>query len=207
MRASESIGKLCEALSKAQGDGDRFAEARAIYALSRQWRGKFKGGGPGNRKLYDRFIEKVAFGMCDCWFWTGTLHKLGYGLMNVDGIVQKAHRVSWTIHNGAIPDGLMVLHRCDVRSCVNHNHLFLGTQTDNMQDMMAKGRGVTNPRFGEQNKQSKLTASQVTEMRRLRSEFGTPYWKLAEMFGVVTMTAQRACVGTSWSKTGCSDEN
>lgn len=76
-----------------------------------------------------------------CWLWTGALHDAGYGsLRGPQGQTVTAHRVSWELHFGAVPDGLMVLHHCDVRHCVNPQHLFLGTAADNTQDMMAKGR-------------------------------------------------------------------
>src|SRR5581483_2532675 len=190
---------LVKRLVSAQGSGDREAEGVAMRAVVRSFRGPFRQRGTKVRPLIERFYEKIAFGMSDCWYWCGAMHKLGYGLMNADGET-KAHRVSWILHSGPIPAGLMVLHKCDVRCCVNPDHLFLGTQTDNMRDMMSKGRGKQTPMYGEQNAQSKLTAADVAEMKRIRAETGMPYWKLAQMFGVVTMTAQRACVGTSWRK-------
>jgi hypothetical protein len=76
-----------------------------------------------------------------CWLWTASLRPNGYGMFGIAaGSVQSAHRVAWELVNGPIPDGLHVLHRCDVRACVNPSHLFLGTRFDNMQDMIAKGR-------------------------------------------------------------------
>lgn len=79
----------------------------------------------------------------DCWLWTGkTLKRNGYGYLwhPEEGRTIHAHRVSWLVHHGAIPDRLHVLHRCDVPVCLNPAHLFLGTQLDNMRDMAAKGR-------------------------------------------------------------------
>lgn len=79
-----------------------------------------------------------------CWLWTGTLKKpvrgLGYGHFRVSGKTKVAHRVSWEIFRGPIPDGLCVCHKCDVSICVNPDHLFLGTRLDNIEDMVAKGR-------------------------------------------------------------------
>lgn len=71
-----------------------------------------------------------------CWKWIAGHYKNGYG--NFRG--SKAHRVSWELAHGRIPEGLYVLHKCDVRDCVNPNHLFLGTYKDNMVDMVSKGR-------------------------------------------------------------------
>jgi hypothetical protein len=79
-----------------------------------------------------------------CWIWTGSLHYKGYGMIaKRRGNKFKpttAHRESWEMHKGPIPAGLFVLHRCDVRCCVNPNHLFVGTAKDNTHDMIRKGR-------------------------------------------------------------------
>lgn len=65
---------------------------------------------------------------------------MGYGQIEIDGRSQQAHRVAWMLHNGDIPTGLRVLHHCDVRNCVNPEHLFLGTQRDNVDDALKKGK-------------------------------------------------------------------
>ncbi len=99
-----------------------------------------------------------------CWIWIGELCDLGYGVMRVKGKVCKAHRVSYEFHSGMlIPEGMKILHRCDVRCCINPDHLFVGTQLDNIRDMDAKGRRKS--LLGTDNGRAKLTEQQVLEIR------------------------------------------
>ena len=77
-----------------------------------------------------------------CWLWDRALKGFGYGHKIFEGKLQSAHRISWQIHHGPIPDGMWVLHRCDVMRCVNPDHLFLGTHQDNMDDRHRKGRDL-----------------------------------------------------------------
>lgn len=84
----------------------------------------------------DKYIPEPNSG---CWLWIGAL-RAGYGNFWYKGKNESAHRVSWLLHNGKIPDEKCVLHKCDMPSCVNPDHLFIGTQRDNVIDAVSKGR-------------------------------------------------------------------
>lgn len=96
-----------------------------------------------------------------CWEWTGHKHRDGYGWCSFQGKKLLSHRASYIVHFGAIPCGLCVCHRCDNPGCVNPNHLFVGTHTDNMRDMVGKGRGRIYYHKGEKCPAAKLTEDQV----------------------------------------------
>lgn len=90
----------------------------------------------------DRFWAQVQKSN-ECWLWTGAKQTTGgYGIMHVSNIRHRAHRFSYELHNGPIPPGLCVLHRCDVPACVNPDHLWTGTRADNTKDMIKKGRAA-----------------------------------------------------------------
>lgn len=96
--------------------------------------------------VIDRFMQKVTpEPSTGCWLWTGAVDQSGYARLSIGRKNKTAHRISYRLFIGDIPEGLLVCHKCDVRSCVNPNHLFLGTDSDNMKDMALKGRGW-NPR-------------------------------------------------------------
>lgn len=107
-----------------------------------------------------RFWSKVDK-TSSCWNWKAYTDR--YGIFRVNRKLLKAHRVSWVLFNGPIPDGLCVLHRCDNTKCVNPGHLFLGSQLDNVLDMERKGRSI-HPK-GEGIGTSRLTKEQVIEIR------------------------------------------
>lgn len=96
-----------------------------------------------NRTNEERFWEGVNI-TDDCWLWTKSLNDDGYGRIWLRAPISKitgVHRFAYELYNGPIPEGLQVLHKCDVPNCVRREHLFLGTQIDNMKDMSKKGRG------------------------------------------------------------------
>jgi hypothetical protein len=109
----------------------------------------------------------------NCWLWTGDTKSHGYGRMvGRNRKLQHVHRVSWELHFGPIPVGLFVLHKCDVKACVRPDHLFLGTQEDNIRDCVNKGRhvsGLPPVPTGETCPSAKLKDREVVEIRRLYS--------------------------------------
>jgi hypothetical protein len=148
--------------------------------------------------LRQRFDEYVVKNNQGCWAWSGAIVD-GYGVLWELGASRqqlRAHRVSWAIYRGEVPEGMCVLHRCDNRQCTRPDHLFIGTVGDNNRDTIAKGRHVSSR--GEKNGASKLTADDVEKMKTLRAQ-GLGYAVIARRFGVVTMTCWRAVNQKSWS--------
>jgi|GEM_PF-1842294 len=124
------------------------------------------------KNIEQRFWEKVKKTK-GCWEWAGSCMRLGYGMFRLDGLWQPAHRVAWKLVNGEIPEGLDILHKCDNRKCVNPNHLSIGTQNDNMYDMVKKGR-----------QWKKLLDFQVAEIRKRHEEQDESVQMLANEYGV-----------------------
>ena len=147
--------------------------------------------------LQERFYDKVYRGYGSCYRWTGALTSLGYGSFGWNGSARQAHRVAWLLEYGPIPKGLCVLHKCDVRDCVNPAHLFLGTQADNVQDMLRKGRErIALP--GSNNPAALLNESQVLEIRRRYvPKYGNAI-ALAREFGVSRATISSIVHRRTW---------
>lgn len=131
-----------------------------------------------------------------CWLWTGCALKSGYGRIGVGGSVKLAHRVSWEIHRGAIPDGLFVLHKCDTPACVNPDHLFVGTHLDNGRDKARKGRSW-HP-VGALHGRSKFTESDVVEIRSMCRD-GISLAEIASRYGVSDSTISAIKTRRNWN--------
>lgn len=152
---------------------------------------------------FDRSYEPVP--ETGCWIWTGDITgdkqgtKQPYGRMKADLNGENrswlAHRASWVLANGPIPDGLFVCHKCDVTLCVNPDHLFLGTHTDNMRDMAQKNRRAHNYLVGEAARNSKLTESQVKAIRQDTRVSGV----VASEYGVSSSTIRYVRLGIRWN--------
>jgi hypothetical protein len=134
------------------------------------------------RRDKKRFMEYVSVNPeTNCWEWDGVI-RTGYGRFYLRGKWLSAHRASWELHNDAIPEGLLVLHKCDNKCCVNPEHLFVGTQRDNVRDMWEKKRAKV--LRGSSNPNSKLMEADVKLIRDLYEEGETSYAKLAREFSV-----------------------
>lgn len=167
--------------------------------------------------LKQKFWSKVEVaGPDECWLWIGATNRTGplaYGYLtlgyeNTRRTTMGAHRISWEIHNSmSIPDGLMVLHRCDVPLCVNPNHHFLGDAGDNVRDCFSKGRhpGIKSlpagdprrPR-GKNHPKAVLNEDLVRQLRTLHA-FGVPIKRIARINDLPYQTTRKAVLKETWA--------
>ena len=160
-----------------------------------------------------RKVEKTN----SCWLWTAAKGEKGYGMFSVGGSrnpdgtrrnsMVAAHRFSFELVNGSIPDhdsfhGYCVLHRCDNPACVNPAHLFLGTNKDNVQDMDAKGRRVTVAARGSKHANAVLTEDGVREIVRRHRDDGVTQLQLSREYGVCHATVNHIFTGRLWGHLG-----
>jgi len=131
-----------------------------------------------------------------CWLWIGYTTRTGYALFSMNGKLQSVHRYSYRHFKGEIPIGMQVCHRCDVRNCVNPDHLFLGSNADNQQDSWKKGR--RNHLRGDSYRLSKLSEDNVRDIKTKRLDakgFG-------RLYGVGSSNVYKIWQGKSWNHVG-----
>lgn len=133
----------------------------------------------------------------ECWLWTASTYQNGYGQLGIEhGNHTSAHRFSYEIHYGKIPNGRVVMHTCDNPRCVNPAHLKLGTQQDNVGDMHQKRRN-RQPK-GERQRSAKLTETQVLQVRTLYDQGGYTFVQLAQMMNVTTTAIREIVRRNTW---------
>jgi hypothetical protein len=163
------------------------------YFLESLRRGHSKSCGH-SQKLEDKFlshIEKTDY----CWNWKGAISSHGYGSFIVDKKNKMPHRISYELFKGQIPEGLYVCHSCDNIKCVNPDHLFVGTQKDNMKDCINKKRMPK----GEEKYKSKLTWEKVRDIRKL---YKNPYngKQLSKIYGVCSQHIYLILKNIKWKE-------
>jgi hypothetical protein len=146
-----------------------------------------------NKTLKEKFYEKVGLN----WQWRGCKNPVtGYGVMKINTKMHRAHRVSYQIHNGEIPDGMCVLHSCDDPGCVNPEHLHLGTFGDNNTERAQRGRN--RDQRGEKHNFARLTEEQVIEIKEKYK--GGKYQKdIGKEYGVSQSHVSNIVRGIKWS--------
>lgn len=156
--------------------------------------------GKPKRDIKERFEEKFEKDeVSGCWNWTASKHKQGYGWFRLNKKMQMAHRISYQLYIGSIKEGLLVCHHCDNPRCVNPGHLFLGTDTDNVQDCVKKGRNRYGDNAGEKHGLSKLTDEQVSAIRTMWSN-GAHGVDLAKEFSVSQANISLIVHHRRWTK-------
>lgn len=163
---------------------------KTIFDLGSQCRGCYykRINDKAKKNFKHRFMSKVKKTE-SCWIWTACRNYAGYGLINIKKRSSLANRVSYTIFNGKIPDGLHILHRCDNPPCVNPKHLYAGTPTDNARDKSERGR--CNP-------PKKLTWDKVREIRAAYDGKRGFQKMMGKRFGVTPSAIRSILINRNW---------
>lgn len=138
------------------------------------------------------FEDRLLLMPSGCMEWQAHRDRKGYGILRRDNTDLRAHRVAYEMAHGPIPEGAMVLHRCDNPPCCNPDHLYAGSHGDNMVDRGAKGRQAK----GEASGTAKLTVEDVKEIRAARGIVSQ--YRLAAAFGVTQATISKIQLGRWW---------
>lgn len=145
-------------------------------------------------RLLEKSIPEPNTG---CWLWTASHKSNGYGYMWGGSKKEHSHRLSYSLFKGAIPSVMFVLHRCDQPACINPDHLFVGTQSDNLNDCVKKGRHRPASLKGEVNHKSKLTDLDVEAIRSATKKPRYLY-ELSEKYGVSRGSICAVRNGRTW---------
>lgn len=142
-----------------------------------------------------RFWSKVDVAISDgqCWPWRAHVAADGYGKFRADGVTFQAHRIAWQVANGRDPGPLVIRHKCDNRQCCNPQHLEVGTQVENMADMVARGRSAR----GEANSHAVLTEADVMAIRA-RIAAGEMNTEIARDYPITHSMVSRIRRGKAW---------
>lgn len=143
-----------------------------------------------------RLMRRRRITESGCWEWTRSVKSNGYAQIGYQGRMWTAHRLAWVkLVNEDLPKNMMVLHRCDNRRCFNPDHLFLGTASDNMRDMISKGRQrfLGGPK-GERQHHAKLTNTDVLNIRARRRSIK----EIRAEYGISKSQASKILLGTAW---------
>lgn len=163
-----------------------------------------------SQSLEDNFWSNVDTTSDGCWLWSGSVGRNGYGKLNYKYKTLSAHRVAFSLLVGEIPDGLIVLHKCDNKHCVRPDHLFLGNATDHVANMIRKGRhghGETHwskkrPELipqGQDRFQAKLKDSDIADICAMRCVAGKSYEEIGAAYGIMPATVSAITHGRGWS--------
>lgn len=145
--------------------------------------------------IVERLLSRIKVSANGCFEWSGYRNAGGYGWVRYNGTARLAHRVSFEVFRRQIPEGLFVCHHCDVRSCINPAHLFLGTQQENMIDAAQKNRLAR--QSGEWHPRAKLTDAMVIQIRALHAE-GKQQVEIAAIYNIGTSTVNGICLRKNW---------
>lgn len=149
---------------------------------------------PADERLFDRSEPIPESG---CWIIHGWVDRWGYGRMRIGKKQYTTHRASYILHYGDVPEGMHVLHKCDNPSCVNPEHLYAGTNDDNVRDRMDRGPKTGGAYWGERNQIARLDSDKVAQIKRLLLD-GLSQPKIAKEFGVSRGAIDGIARGVNW---------
>lgn len=170
-----------------------------VRLYNQQWLAKRKASNPVlkleslTEDEIKRFVSKaIPIPESGCWIWTGALSG-GYGSLRIRGFTVRAHRLAYEIFKGPIPSGLFACHKCDIRCCINPDHLFLGTNADNVIDALSKGKGWVPP------SPAKINRETAEAIRAEYATGGVRHKALGLRYGLSASQIGSIVRGESWT--------